>query len=85
MDRAALAEFENKGLKSHLANWLTKMTRVPVAEDTFCEDLKDGTALCSIMARIDGSGMRSFHNVKESPPHLRDFQRRDNLVGVSSS
>lgn len=83
MDRAALAEFENNGLKKHFAEWITKMTHVPVSEKTFCEDLKDGTALCSIMARIEGSGIPKFHNVKQSPKHLREFQRRDNLVGVS--
>lgn len=71
---------QNKAMLEHYASWLTDMTGVRVRRRYFAEDLADGTALCSIMARIPDSGVKTFKNVRESPPHLRPFHARDNMV-----
>ena len=51
-----------------------------VAEETFCEDLINGVALCKLMTMIQGSGVSTYHDLpspKGAP--LDSFKSRENV------
>jgi hypothetical protein len=80
VDRATHLERENDALRLHFAEWVGDMTGLPVRAETLCEDLESGQALCSIVARIPGSGLDAFHDLRDCSAHLQAFKGRDNMT-----
>ncbi|GBG30521.1 Myophilin [Hondaea fermentalgiana] len=80
MEREELVALHDRALLEHYAQWVTEMTGVRVRRKAFTQDLLDGTALCSIVARVPDSGVKSYKDVRQSPAHMRAFHARDNMV-----
>lgn len=74
---------EDLELVDNFAMWLTAITKLPVSpsHEKFCSDLSDGMALCHLMSLLEGSGVRTWHDVR-SPElaTMREFYGRENLV-----
>lgn len=80
MDREEVRKAKDKELVSHFAGWLTRMSGVKIRRKTFLKDIGDGTALCTVMAKIEDSGLTKYHNVPASPKHLKAFHGKENLA-----
>lgn len=80
MKRGEYKHLEDLRLIKHFASWLSVVGNRPVAEISFEEDLMDGTVLCSILIRIRGSGVTTYHGIKGDFSSLAEFKKKENLV-----
>ena len=86
MKREEYKHMEDLRLVKHFADWLSKIGEKKITEENFEEDLLDGVALCTVMSKINGSGLTSFHTLKESSvPSLDIFKAKENLVAFQEA
>ena len=63
LKRGEHKQVETVQLLSHFAEWLTKVTGVPVGAETACEDLANGVCLCKLLTMLPSSGVTKYHDV----------------------
>lgn len=63
MKRHEFESLDNEDLKRDIAFWLSAAGDKYVSERNFEADLADGVALCTIMTKLHGSSLSSFHKV----------------------
>jgi len=81
MARDEYKKSEDLRLVKHFASWLSKVGERPVSEENFESDLLDGVCLCKLMAKINGSGIKAFHDLPSSNvPPLEAFKAKENMV-----
>ena len=76
MKRGNFRSEENIYLATQFAEWFGHLTGKKVGEgdESFCESLNDGTVLCKVIQRIEGSEVSKIHDPAGNP-----FQGRENI------
>jgi len=78
--REEFKQVEDVRLVAHFASWLSKVSGRPISDETFEKDLLDGVALCTVMSKIQGSGIEKFHAIPiGSIEPLDTFKSRENI------
>jgi hypothetical protein len=75
MKRNEFKQNQDLKLVSHFCDWLTKVSEgKAITEENFESDLMDGVALCTVMQKLQGSGLVKFHATPRTA-----FQAKENL------
>jgi len=76
LKKEEIENLEDVELIKDLAVWLTGAGDRYISEKNFDHDLSDGVALCTVMSKIQGSGVTSFHKVAPVGGH----KARENFI-----
>ena len=63
MKREEFKDLEDERLVRDFAFWLSAAGEKYISERNFGNDLADGVALCTVMTKIPGSAVTSYHKV----------------------
>ena len=82
MKRGNFRSEENIYLATQFAEWFGHLTGKEIGEDeaSFCESLDDGTVLCRVIQRIEGSEVS-----KTNDPAENAFKGRENIVAFQEA